>query len=112
MSDSTHYKLAMTGSGFDPEFALFRLFRDVPEAKNYFDAHGKPSGNGYDWRSLEEDMREFSKTMPEVTFLFTEYGTYDNDAFEFRHYFRAGQYARVEPVVVTTWPEFSDDLLE
>lgn len=112
MSDSTYYKMTMTGEGFDPEFIIFQMFKAIPEADSYIDAEGKSTGNGYDWRSLEEDMRKFSAKKPNVTFFITEYGSYDSESFEYRHYFRDGKYALIEPEVVTTWTEFTDDLLE
>lgn len=111
MSDTTHYDMKMAGTGFDPEFAVFKLLRDVPEAKHYFDENGKATGNGYDWRSLEEDMRRFSVTQPAILFTIVERGSYDSESFEYRHYFKAGCYAKIEPKVVVTWPEFTEDML-
>lgn len=109
MSDTTKYNLTITGAE-DTEFVIFKLFKNVPEAKHYVDETGKSVGE-YDWRSLEDDMRAFSATMPGVLFTFVESGSYDSESFEYRHYFKDGLYARVEPKVVVTWPTFAEAML-
>jgi len=111
MSDQTKYRLTMTGDGFDPEFVIFKMLRDVEAASSQFDARGGTAGNGYDWRTIEEDMRAFSKTQPGILFEIVEYGTYDSESFEWRHYFRNGLHARIEPVVTVTWPTFDEGML-
>ncbi len=109
MSDTTNYALTITGVE-DSEFLIFKLFKNVPEAKFHIDETGKSVG-GYDWRSLEKDMRAFSATMPGVLFTFVESGSYDSDSFEYRHYFKDGLYAYVQPKVVVTWPTFAEAML-
>ena len=111
MSDQTNYHLNMTGEGFDPEFVMFKLLKNVEQATSHFTSTGSSSGNGYDWHSLEKDMRRFSQTQPEILFEIIEKGSYEDESFEHRHYFKAGLYARIEPVVTVVWPEFAEGLL-
>lgn len=110
MSDTTNYELEVIGSQ-DPEYIIFKLLKDVPDAKSYFDENGKSTHNGYDWRELEDEMRQFSKSQPGVTFYIVERGSYDGNSFEYRHYFKDGRYAYIEPRIKIEWPPFSEDLL-
>lgn len=111
MSDDVRYTLKMTGEGFDPEFVIFKMLRDAGDARNHFDSHGKSASNGYDWRSLEEDMRGFSKTQPGILFRIVEKGNYGGESFESRHYFKNGRHTKIDPVVKVTWPAFDESML-
>lgn len=110
MSSATHYKMTILSRNFDKEYVFYKLFRDT-EAKDYINEDGTATGNGYDWRSMNAEMRDFSETMPEITFEIVEYGTYDNESFEYRHYFKDGLSTTLTPTVVTTWPFYTEALL-
>lgn len=84
------------------------LFRNKhAEAKHFLDERGKSTGNGGEWRSIEEDLRSFSRGDPDYTFLIVEqlhdWGTTT------RHYAKYGKYAAIVPKMV--WPEFHEDML-
>lgn len=111
MTDQTNYTMKMTGEGFDPEFVIFKMLRDAGDAKSFIDSYGKSAGNGYDWRSLEEDMRGFSKTQPGILFEIVEKGSYGGESFEMRHYFKDGRHVVIEPIVTKTWPVFDESML-
>jgi hypothetical protein len=109
---NTNYTISMmTGGIVEPEYLLYKLFRQVPGAKHYLNEYGTSTGNGYDWRTLVEDLRTFSAHHPDVLVVVAESGTYDGERFDARHYFKAGAYARIEPEVVVRWPEFNEGML-
>ena len=108
--ESYRYELKMTGTE-DTEFMLFKLHKHVPEAKCFIDENGQSIGNDYDWRSLEEDMKAFSATVPNVLFEIEESGIYGDEPIQARYYFQNGKMTRIEPQVVTTWPVFNPSML-
>lgn len=111
-SDSSYHLTIVKSNAFDPaildkEFLIFRLLKEVEEAKHFFGDDGKFTGNGGTWRTIEEDMRAFSAAHPEVLFLIEEKTPdYDHEA---RYYFSAGRSKTVEPV--KTWPVVTSDML-
>jgi len=111
MSESYNYDLKIEGLVADREYLIYRLFKTVSEARAHLDENGKSVGGDYDWRSLEDDMRTFSKLHPDFLFIIDERTVYDGEVTEVRHYSKNGRYVALEPVVVVTWPDFSEALL-
>ena len=114
---NTSYRLKVEGvEGEDLDFLLFKLRKAVPNARHYLDEFGKDVGNGHDWRDLEEggegSMLAFSATVPEMLIQIDEEGTYERDEFEARYYFKGGKHVKIEPEVVTTWPQFDEGMLK
>jgi hypothetical protein len=109
MGSNSNYDLNIISSeaGLDKEYLIFRLRKNVKEAKYHLDDSGKSTGSDGEWRSIEEDMRSFSATIPGVVFSIeernTEYG------YEAKHYFQNGRYCCIEPE--TIWPTFSPEML-
>lgn len=94
---------------FDMDYFMFRLLKQVPNAKNYLTDEGKATGNGGQWDTIVEDFSAFSKTHPDVLLVIEE-GIEYGEHYESRFYIQNGKSKTIEPV--KTWPEFNPDDME
>ncbi|USN14019.1 hypothetical protein KABACHOK_01830 [Brevundimonas phage vB_BpoS-Kabachok] len=93
--------------GFDLDYFIYSLRKQVPDAKHFIDEDGKPIGAGSEWE-FDEDMKVFSLKHPKVLIVIEATVEYDM-TYESRHYFKNGKAAVIEPVL--TWPAFDESLL-
>lgn len=112
--ESSSYALTLAAApevavALDMEYLIFRLRKEVPNAKHYLNENGKPSGKAGQWDTLGEDMKPFSLKHPEILFRIDESYVYENTV-ETRWFIENGKAVNIEPVL--TWPEFTPDMLK
>jgi hypothetical protein len=111
--DRSSYRLSVEvplaeAKALDREYLMFRLLKAVPHASRFLEADGSPTGNEGYWDNLADAFKPFSKLHPTLLFVVEEEYLYE-DTVRNRHYIRDGRSTMIEPV--TTWPEFSFDML-
>lgn len=94
--------------GFDKDYFIFRLRKEVAEARHHLDEDGNSTGADVEWRDIVEDLKPFSLKHPKVLMKIVASVT-DGDTYQFHTYVRDGKSATIEPVL--TWPEFTTKML-
>lgn len=93
---------------FDKDYFFYRLRKQVPNARNFLQEDGRPTGNDGCWDTIAEDLKAFSIHYRQVLIEVEVEEDYDG-IVESRLYVQNGKSVEIEPII--TWPAFSPEML-